>query len=81
MSIGTYMPTPYRRNPEEKKGRTMKTTNTNYRNGTKVINTKDGESGTIIGVCTYRRNGNVYTYVVKTSQGREIWHTGDTLAI
>lgn len=49
--------------------------------GTRVINTTDGEPGTIEGVCTLRRGGRVWSYAVVTSYGREVWDASETLVI
>ncbi|MCI0364932.1 MAG: hypothetical protein L0219_13725 [Phycisphaerales bacterium] len=56
------------------------TTNTNRRlpKGTLVVNSDDGESGRIIEVCTFRRNGiDAFSYVVQTAYGREVWEVGE----
>ncbi|MCS6954612.1 MAG: hypothetical protein NZM33_17375 [Bryobacteraceae bacterium] len=46
--------------------------------GTLVI-TADGEPGRIREVCTFRRNGDAYSYVVETAYGREIWHADEVV--
>ena len=61
----------------------MKTTNStnankNLKPGTKVVSKIDGEPGTVVRVCTFRRNGiDAWSYLVDTATGREIWHRGD----
>ena len=61
----------------------MKTTtntnaNRNLKPGTKVVSTLDGEAGTVVRVCTYRRNGcQAWSYLVDTASGREIWEAGE----
>jgi hypothetical protein len=46
--------------------------------GTLVVNTDDGESGRIIEVCTFRRNGiDAFSYAVQTADGREVWEVGE----
>ena len=57
-----------------------KTTKTNRRLqcGTLVVNTNDGESGQVIEVCTFRRNGiDAFSYAVQTAYGREVWEVGE----
>lgn len=50
----------------------------NYQPGTKVISNQDVEPGTIVGVCTYRRNGvDAWSYLVDTAYGREVWETSE----
>jgi len=45
---------------------------------TTVVSNEDGESGQIVRVCTYRRNGvDAWSYVVETKYGREIWEVGE----
>jgi hypothetical protein len=45
--------------------------------GTKVVSNQDAEPGTIVRVCTYRRNGSAaWSYLVDTAYGREIWEVG-----
>lgn len=45
--------------------------------GTLVVNADDAESGRIIDVSTYRRNGvDAFSYRVETASGREIWEVG-----
>ena len=52
--------------------------NRNLKPGTKVVSTLDGEAGTVVRICTFRRNGiDAWTYLVDTATGREIWHRGD----
>jgi hypothetical protein len=56
------------------------TTNNNRRlhKGTLVVNSDDGESGRIIEVCTFRRNGiDAFSYAVQTAYGREVWEVGE----
>lgn len=54
------------------------TTNANHKPGTKVVSKIDGEPGTVVGICTYCRNGfQAWSYLVDTASGREIWHRGD----
>lgn len=61
----------------------MKTTtntnaNRNLKPGTKVVSTLDGEAGTVVRVCTFRRNGiDAWSYLVDTAYGREIWEVGE----
>ena len=61
----------------------MKTTNATNANrrlkpGTKVVSTLDGEAGTVVRVCTYRRNGiDAWSYLIDTADGREIWEAGE----
>ena len=61
----------------------MKTTNAknanrNLKAGTQVVCTLDGEAGTVVRICTYRRNGqSAWSYLVDTASGREIWETGE----
>ena len=51
------------------------------RPGTAVVSTADGESGTVVRICTYRRNGiDAWSYLVDTAYGREIWHRGELFA-
>lgn len=62
----------------------MKTSQTNRRlqPGTTVISTLDGERGTVLNVCTYRRNGiDAWSYLIETDAGREIWHSGDLMVL
>lgn len=59
---------------------TANATNTNRRlePGTMVVSTLDGEPGTVVRVCTYRRNGqDAWSYLVDTRDGREIWQAGE----
>jgi hypothetical protein len=44
-----------------------------------VIAVADGEPGRIIEVCTFRRNGQAYSYVVETATGREIWQADEVV--
>lgn len=45
--------------------------------GTQVVSREDGESGRVVRVCTYRRNGTAaWSYVVQTAYGREVWDAG-----
>ena len=58
----------------------LETTNNNRRlpKGTLVVHTDDGESGRIIEVCTFRRNGiDAFSYAVQTASGREVWEVGE----
>lgn len=61
----------------------MKTTNATNANrrlkpGTTVVSTIDGEPGTVVRVCTYRRNGiDAWSYLIDTADGREIWEAGE----
>ena len=46
--------------------------------GTLVVSHEDGEPGHIVGVSTFRRNGeNAWSYVVDTQYGREVWEVGE----
>ena len=46
--------------------------------GTPVVSTLDGEPGRIIKVCTQNRSQTRATsYVVQTSDGREVWDAAD----
>lgn len=46
--------------------------------GTLVVSTLDGEPGRIVQPSTYSRNGKyVWSYVVLTSDGREVWDVAD----
>ena len=46
--------------------------------GTLVVSNLDGEPGTIVEVCSRRRNGvDARSYVVATAYGREVWNVGD----
>lgn len=47
--------------------------------GTLVIAVADGEPGRILEVCTFRRNGDAYSYQVQTASGREIWHADEVV--
>jgi len=54
-------------------------TNRNLKPGTKVVSMIDMEPGTIVGVCTFRANGqDAFTYTVDTAYGREEWEIKDT---
>jgi len=61
----------------------MKTTkntnaNKNLKPGTKVVSNQDAEPGTIVRVCTFRRNGSAaWSYLVDTAYGREVWEVGE----
>lgn len=60
--------------------KTNSTTKTHRRlpKGTLVVSTDDGESGRIIEVCTFRRNGvDAFSYAVQTAYGREVWEVGE----
>jgi hypothetical protein len=53
-------------------------TNRRLKPGTKVVSRLDGEPGTVVRVCTYRRNGiDAWSYLVDTTGGREIWEVGE----
>jgi len=41
-----------------------------------VVSNEDGEPGHVAGVCTYRRGGGAWSYVVETKYGREVWDAG-----
>jgi len=46
--------------------------------GTLVVSTLDGEPGRIVGPATYNRSRTkLISYVVETSDGREIWEVSD----
>ena len=46
--------------------------------GTRVVSTSDGKAGTVVRVCTSRRNGiDAWSYLVDTADGREIWEAGE----
>jgi hypothetical protein len=46
--------------------------------GTKVVSNLDAEPGTVVRVCTYRRNGiDAWSYMVDTADGREVWEAGE----
>ena len=60
--------------------KTTNATNTNRRlkPGTKVVSALDAEAGTLVRVCTFRRNGiDAWSYLVDTAYGREIWEVGE----
>ena len=59
---------------------TSETTNANrhLKLATMVVSKNDGERGTVVRVCTYRRNGqDAWSYLVDTTDGREIWEAGE----
>ena len=57
---------------------TNDTTHRRLTPGTKVVCTLDAEPGTVVRVCTYRRNGiDAWSYLVDTAYGREIWEAGE----
>jgi hypothetical protein len=59
---------------------TTSTKNANRRltPGTLVVSREDGEPGRVIQVCTFRRNGiDAWSYVVQTTDGREVWEAGE----
>jgi len=61
-----------------KKTTNAKNTNRRLQPGTKVVSMLDAEPGTVVRVCTFRRNGiDAWSYLVDTADGREIWHRGD----
>ena len=46
--------------------------------GTKVVSTTEGESGMVVRVSTYRRNGiDAWSYLVDTADGREVWDASE----
>lgn len=48
--------------------------------GTLVVSTLDGEPGRIIEVCTQNRSRTKATsYVVQTSDGKEVWDVADII--
>ena len=56
---------------------TNQNANRNLKPGTKVVSNQDAEPGTIVGVCTFRRNGtDAWSYLVDTAYGREVWEVG-----
>ena len=52
--------------------------NRRLKNGMQVVSKNDGEPGTVLRVCTCRRNGiDAWSYLVETAYGREIWEVGE----
>jgi hypothetical protein len=42
------------------------------------VSTLDGEQGTVVRICTFRRNGwQAWSYLIDTAAGREIWEAGE----
>ena len=55
-----------------------KDTNRRLKPGTRVVSRLDGEPGTVVRVCTYRRNGiDAWSYLVDSTDGREVWDAGE----